>query len=162
MNNKTLTKMETGSKFEYVIYIRTSPQKLWEALTKPELTRQYWSGCTHDTDWKQGSSWKLMIPDGRVGESGEIEDIDEAKRLVLKWRNQFVPAMNADGDTRATIELEPVDDAVKLTLTHESERENSKMIDAVSTGWPIVLGSLKSLLETGESLKSTREWPKGM
>jgi hypothetical protein len=81
---------------------------------------------------------------------------------VLSWRNEFIPEMREDGYSRATFELEPMGDTVKLTLTHESDKPKSKVIDAVSNGWPSILSSLKSLLETGESLVETREWPEGM
>jgi hypothetical protein len=104
------------SRFVYVTYIRTTPEKLWDALIEPEFTRKYWAGCYHESSWKPGSAWKLMIPDGRVGDSGEVLEID---------------------------------------------RPGSKLIEAVSKGWPSLLASLKSLLETGESLVHTRNWPKG-
>src|SRR5690242_247256 len=79
----------SDSRFVYVTYIRTTPQKLWDALIKPEFTRQYWVGTWQDSDWQPGSSWKLMIPDGRVGDSGEVLESDPPRRLVLKWRNEF-------------------------------------------------------------------------
>jgi uncharacterized protein YndB with AHSA1/START domain len=152
----------TGSKFVYVTYIRTTAEKLWNALTEPEFTRQYWAETWQDSDWKVGSSWQLMIPDGRVGDSGKIVEIDKPRRLVLTWRNEFVPDMRAEGYTRLTYELEtlPGGDEVKLTLTHESDVPQSKLIDAVSTGWPGLLASVKSLLETGTPLASTTQWPK--
>ena len=150
------------SRFVYVTYIRTTPQKLWEALTKPEFTRQYWSGVYHETSWKPGADWKLMIPDGRVGDSGQILEIDPPRKLVVSWRNEFKPDMRAEGYSRASFTLEPMDEVVKLTVTHEIDRPGSKLIEAVSNGWPSLLSSLKSLLETGESLVHTREWPKGV
>lgn len=150
------------SRFVYVTYIRTTPEKLWEALTKPEFTRQYWSGVYHETSWKPGAPWKLMIPDGRVGDSGEIVEIDPPRKLVVTWRNEFKPNLREEGYSRAAFTLEPMDDVVKLTVTHEMDKPGSKLIEAVSTGWPSLLSSLKSLLETGESLPHTREWPKGV
>jgi uncharacterized protein YndB with AHSA1/START domain len=150
------------SRFVYVIYIRTTQQQLWDALRLPEFTRQYWCATTQDCDWTVGASWKMMIPDGRVGDAGEVLEIDPPNRLVLSWRNEFVPEMREDGFSRATFELESTDDTVKLTVTHESEQPNSKLIAGISNGWPPILSSLKSLLETGESLAQTREWPKGM
>jgi uncharacterized protein YndB with AHSA1/START domain len=152
----------TESKFVYVIYIRTTPEKLWDALTKPEFTRQYWAGCWHDCEWREGASWRLMIPDGRVGDSGEVLENDPPRRLVLKWRNEFLPEMRTEGYSRATFALEPTGDAVKLTVTHVIDRPRSKLIEGVSSGWPSILSSLKSLLETGESLEHTRTWPKGL
>jgi len=150
------------SRFVYVTYVRTTPQKLWDALTQAEFTRQYWCGTYQETSWKPGSSWKLMIPDGRVGDSGEVLEIDPPRKLVLTWRNEFQPHLREEGYSRATFLLEPMDEVVKLTVTHEIERPASKFIDAVANGWPALLSSLKSLLETGQPLAHTREWPKGL
>ncbi|HXT78312.1 MAG TPA: SRPBCC family protein [Acetobacteraceae bacterium] len=147
-------------RFVYVTYIRTTAEKLWEALTAPAFTRQYWGGSWQECDWKPGSSWKLMIPDGRVGDSGEVLEIDPPHRLVLRWRNEFMPDLHAEGDSRAAFELETLGQSVKLTVVHEIDRPKSKFIAAVSNGWPQILSSLKSLLETGTSLEGTRDWPK--
>jgi len=150
------------SRFVYVTYIRTTPQKLWDALIKPEFTRQYWNGVYHESSWKPGAPWKLMIPDGRVGDAGEVLEIDPPRRLVVSWRNEFKPDLREEGFSRASFDLEPIDGAVKLTVTHEIGKPDSKLIQAVSNGWPSLLSSLKTLLETGESLVHTREWPKGV
>lgn len=152
----------TDSQFVYVTYIRTTPEKLWNALIKPEFTRQFWAECWQDSEWKPGSSWKLMIPDGRVGDSGEIIEIEPHRRLVVSWRNEFRPELREEGYSRLSYELEPLGETVKLTVTHRMDRPGSKLIEAVSTGWPHILSSLKSLLETGESLEETRRWPKGI
>jgi uncharacterized protein YndB with AHSA1/START domain len=150
------------SRFVYVTYIRTTPEKLWRALTEPEFTKQTWCGTWQECDWKVGASWKIMIPDGRVADSGEVLEIEPNKRLVLKWRNEFVPEMRAEGYSRMTYELEQQGEAVKLTVIHENDVADSKFIDSVSSGWPGILASIKSLLETGESLEATRQWPEGM
>jgi uncharacterized protein YndB with AHSA1/START domain len=146
--------------FVYVTFIRTSQEKLWDALTKAEFTRAYWYGTWHETDWKQGSSWKLMIPDGRVGDSGEILEIEKPQRLVLRWRNEFKPELCEEGYSRCILELEAQGEAVKLTVTHSIEREDSKFIEGVSGGWPRILSSLKSFLETGQAHEATKNWPK--
>jgi uncharacterized protein YndB with AHSA1/START domain len=151
-----------SGKFAYVIYIRTTPETLWDALTKPEMTRRYWCGTWHDCAWRKGVPWRLMIPDGRVGDSGEVVEIERPKRLVLSWRNEFMPQMRTEGYSRATFELEAMDDTMKLSVTHEMEHEGSKFIAAVSIGWPMILSSLKSLLETGDSLVLTQGWPTGV
>lgn len=151
-----------SSRFIYVTYIRTTPEKLWRALTEPEFTRQYWAGTWQESDWKKGASWRLMIPDGRVGDAGEILEIDPPRRLVVSWRNEFKPELKAEGYSQATFELEQQGDMVKLTLIHEMDKPDSKLIEATSSGWPLILASLKSLLETGESLEATRRWPEGM
>jgi uncharacterized protein YndB with AHSA1/START domain len=128
-----------NSRFVYVTYIRTTSEKLWQALIDPEFTRQYWSETRQESEWKPGASWRIMIPDGRTADSGEILEIEPPRKLVLTWRNEFMPELQAEG--------------------HKPE---SKLIEAVSSGWPQILASLKSLHETGESLAETRNWPKGM
>ena len=146
--------------FVYVTYIRTTPEKLWKALIEPEFTRRFWCNTTQESEWKPGASWKILMPDGRVADSGEVVEIEPNRRLVLKWRNEFRPELKAEGYSRMTYELEKEGNSVKLTVIHEIEKEGSKFIEAVSSGWPHILASLKSLLETGESLEETREWPR--
>lgn len=148
--------------FTYVTYVRTMPEKLWDALTKPEFTRAYWCECWHDTTWQPGSSWKLMIPDGRVGDAGEVIECDKPKRLVLKWRNEFLPGMREEGYSLCTFELAPIQGSVRLAITHTAEKSPSQFIAAVSEGWPMILSSLKSLIETGQSLDHTRKWPENL
>jgi uncharacterized protein YndB with AHSA1/START domain len=138
------------STFVYVTFIRTTPAKLWKALTDAEFMPRYWFGAHAESDWKPGSSWKLAYADGRIADAGEILEADPPRRLVIKWRNEWSPEFKAEGDTRCTITLEPVGGAVKLSITHEMERADSKFIGAVSGGWPKILSNLKSLLETGE------------
>src|SRR5689334_15116409 len=121
------------SRFVYVTYIRTTPEKLWEALTAPEFTRQYWAETWQESEWKPGASWRAMIPDGRVADSGEVLEIDPPKRLVLSWHNQFVPELHAEGPSKLTYELEPMGDSVKLTLTQEIDRPGSKLLEAMSS-----------------------------
>ena len=102
-------------------------------------------------------TWKVC-----VGDSGKVLEFDPPRRLVLSWRNEFMPELKAEGHTTCTYELEPAGTAVKLTLTHEIDVPNSKTIAGVSEGWPHLLASLKSLLETGESLVESRTWPEGV
>ena len=139
-----------NSSFVYVTYIRTTQDDLWAALTTPEFMTKYWFGMNMETDWKVGSSWKLSFPDGRIADTGEIVEFDRPRRIVLKWRNEFRPELTAEGYARCSIELEPQDGVVKLTISHTIERSESKFIEAVSGGWPRILSNLKSLLETGE------------
>jgi uncharacterized protein YndB with AHSA1/START domain len=146
--------------FVYVTFIRTTQEKLWDALTRPEFTRAYWYGAWHDTNWQRGSPWKLMIPDGRVGDSGEILEIEKPHRLVLKWKNEFRSELREEGYSRCTLELEAQGETVKLTVSPSIEREDSKFIEGVSGGWPRILSSLKSFLETGKAHEATTTWPK--
>jgi len=138
------------STFVYTIYIRTSAERLWEALTSPQFTKEYWFGMELRTDWKPGSAWRLLFPDGRMADTGEIVEVDPPRRLVLRWRNEWMPEMKAEGEAICTMSLEPADGAIKLTITHEMAREKSLLIDKVSGGWPRILSNLKSLLETGQ------------
>ncbi len=137
------------STFVYVTYIRTTPEKLWSALTDQEFMKQYWFGNHCESQWTQGSSWKNVYPDGRVTDAGEIVEAVPPRRLVIRWRHQDKAELKAEGDSLCTMELENFGTAVKLSITHTVERESSKLIEAVSGGWPKVISNLKSLLETG-------------
>jgi uncharacterized protein YndB with AHSA1/START domain len=144
------------STFVYVTYIRTSAEKLWSALLKPEFTKQYWYNMHMVSDWKAGASWQLVFADGRIGDTGEVLEIDPPRRLVLRWQNEFRPEIKAEGPSQCTFELEPGGDIIKLTITHSSPRPNSKLIVAVSGGWPKILANLKTLLETGTPMSSEK------
>ncbi|MDG4890476.1 ATPase [Mesorhizobium sp. WSM3866] len=138
--------------FVYVTYIRTTPEKLWTALTDPEFNRQFFLCSYQESDWKVGSSWKLIFPDGRVADSGEILEIDPPRRLVIKWRNEWLPEVKEDGYTRCTFTIEKDGELMKLAVTHEADGPH-RLIPNVSKGWPLVLASLKSLLETGKGFE---------
>ncbi len=144
-------------RFIYVTYIRTTQQKLWDALRLPEFTKLYWFGVTLDCEWKKGAAWNMVLPDGRVVDRGSIEEYDPPKRLVIRWKHHLNPELSADGWSRCTMELEPREGGmVKLTVLHDLEQPvagASKFIAAVSGGWPQILSGLKSLLETGEPLQ---------
>lgn len=137
------------STFVYVTYIRTTPEKLWSALTDGEFIRQYWFGMRCESQWTAGSAWKLVSEDGQVWDAGEIVEAEPPRRLVIRWQHQNKPELKAEGVSQCTMELEPSGTAVKLSITHTIERDPSKLIEAVSGGWPKVLSNLKSLLETG-------------
>jgi uncharacterized protein YndB with AHSA1/START domain len=147
--------MSTMSQFTYVTFIRTTPAKLWEALTQPQLIRRYWFDATIECSWEKGSPWKLVAPQGSAYDTGEILEIDPPRRMVIRWSNEWKPEFKAEGPSRCTIELEPFDRSVKLTLTHEMERPESKLIAALSAAWPLTLSNLKSLLETNEVAVTT-------
>ena len=137
------------STFVYVTYIRTSPEKLWSALTDAEFMKQYWFGTRGESNWTAGSPWKLIYPDGHVSDSGAIVEADPPRRLVIRWQHRTKPELTAEGDSICTMQLEPTGSAVRLSITHSIERDPSKFIEAVSGGWPKVLSNLKSLLESG-------------
>jgi uncharacterized protein YndB with AHSA1/START domain len=137
------------STFVYVTYIRTTSDRLWSALTDAEFMTQYWFGMHCDSQWMPGSAWRLVSPNGEVLDAGEIVEADPPRRLVIRWRHQNKAELKAEGDSLCTMELEPNGPAVKLSITHTIERDASKLITAVSGGWPKTLSNLKSLLETG-------------
>ena len=144
------------SSFVYVTYIRTTPEALWAALTDPETMARYWFGMRQESDWRAGSPWRLVFPDGRVADTGTVEACDPPRRLVLQWRNEFRPELKEEGYSRCTMDLEPIGDAVKLTIRHTMDRAGAKLIDAVSGGWPQIVSNLKSLLETGAIAMSAK------
>jgi uncharacterized protein YndB with AHSA1/START domain len=138
------------SRFVYVTYIKTTAERLWLALIDPEFTRQYWLGARPEAEWKLGGAWKIVYPNGRVMDTGEIVAFEPGKKLAIKWRNEWMPEAKAEGWSLCTMEIEPAaGEAVKLTVTHSMAREDSTLIKAVSGGWPQILSNLKTLLETG-------------
>jgi uncharacterized protein YndB with AHSA1/START domain len=142
--------------FVYVTYIRSTPEKVWHALTDPATMKKYWFGAFAETDWKPGSPWTLKFDDGRVADAGEILESEPPKRLVIRWRNEWKPEIKAEGWSRCTMTIEPHQGAVQLTIRHELEGEGTKFIEAVSGGWPRILSNLKSLLETGAVAYETK------
>ena len=149
------------SKFVYVTYIRTTQQKLWSALTDDvEFMKQYWFGVHCESAWRPGASWRMVHSDGSISDAGEILEADPPRRLVIRWQHQKRPELKEEGDSRCTIELEPAGEAIRLSIVHTIEREPSKLIDAVSGGWPKIMSNLKSLLETGAVVLKD-PYPKG-
>jgi uncharacterized protein YndB with AHSA1/START domain len=141
------------STFVYVTYIRTTPEKLWSALTDDvEFMKQYWFGTHCESEWTPGTSWKMVSSDGQISDAGEIVEAEPPRRLVIRWQHQKRSELKAEGESRCTVELEPSGTAVKLCITHTIEREPSKLIEAVSGGWPKIISNLKSLLETGSAV----------
>ena len=141
--------------FVYVTYIETTPEKLWEALTNSDFTRRYWFGVRLRSDWKVGSSFEMVHGDGSVSDAGKVVEYDPPRRLAYTFVNLSDTYRN-DIPALATFELEPHGKLVKLTLTHAGFTEGSKMLPAVSRGWPAILSSLKSMLETGQPLDIPR------
>jgi uncharacterized protein YndB with AHSA1/START domain len=147
-------------RFIYVTYIRTTADKLWDALTKPEFTREYWFGSHQDCAWEPDAAWNLAFADGTVTDRGRVLEIDRPNRLVLSWRHALRPELTEEGETRASFTLEPRDaHTIKLTVTHEIDRKDSAFLKAVSNGWPLILSSLKTMLENGQALEGTNQRP---
>jgi uncharacterized protein YndB with AHSA1/START domain len=140
------------SRFVYVTYIRTTPQRPWQALLDPEFTRRYWVGTWHESEWNPGAPWRLMIPDGRVGHCGEVLEIEPPRRLALVWRAEFLPELRAEGYSRVTFELEPRGESVKLTVVHEIGKPDSKLVKTLSSGWPHLLPASRASSKRGSRL----------
>lgn len=142
---------ETTS-FVYVTYILTTPEKLFEAITKPEIARRYW-GHENVSDWKAGSTWEhIRANDERTVELvGTVIEVSPPTRLVISWANASQAADPAN-HSRVTFEIEEYETMVRLTVTHDDLKVGSGMANGVTQGWPAVLSSLKSFLETGSGI----------
>lgn len=147
--------------FVYVAYIASTPERVFEALIRPEFTRRYWSGTWQDCDWKVGSPWQIVTPDGRVADSGEVLVFDPPRRLAVSWRHELDDDFRREGFTQVRYEIEPTEYGVKLIVIHAAARAGSPLLAALAEGWPGVVSSLKSLLETGRALPGTDRWPEG-
>jgi uncharacterized protein YndB with AHSA1/START domain len=136
----------------YVSYIRSTPEKVWRAITEPEFARQYWCANVNISDWKKGSKWE-HVEDGNRAEvyvTGEVLESIPPKRLVLTWAD---PDAKAD-QSRVTFEIEPIADMVRLKVIHGDFQPGSDMAAKVAGGWPLVLSSLKTFLETGKGFEN--------
>src|ERR1044072_1115558 len=120
--------------------------------TDAEFMKQYWFGTQVISQWKAGSPWKMVWPDGTVADTGEIVEAEAPRRLVIRWEHQAKPEIRGAGPSLSPTELAPIESAVKLSITHTIERDASKFIEAVSGGWPKILSNLKSLLEGGAAI----------
>ena len=138
--------------FVYVAYIETTPDKLWQALTDGDFTERYWFGARLRSDWTVGSSFEMVDGDGKVSDAGKVVEYDPPKRLAYTFVNLSDDYRN-DRPALATFELEAFGKLVKLTLTHEGFAAGGRMLPAISKGWPAILSSLKSILETGHPLE---------
>ena len=137
--------------FVYVTYIETTPEKLWEALTSSEFSRRYWFGTELRSDWKVGSSLALVM-NGTTTDTGKIFESDRPRRLSYTFKHEANEALRNEPPSKVVFNIEPHGKLVKLTLTHEGFAEGSKLLDGISKGWPAILSSLKSLLESGTAL----------
>ena len=142
---------ETTS-FVYVTYIRSTPQKVFEAITKPDIARRYW-GHENVSDWNPGSKWEhVRANDARTVELvGKVVEIAPPARLVITWANASQAADPASY-SRVSFDLVEYEEMVRLTVTHDELEAGSGMAKGIQQGWPAVLSSLKSLLETGQGI----------
>jgi len=136
----------------YNIFIRTTPQKVWEALTQSAFTTKFFFGRTVESDWKKGSPWRLLFPDGRVDVEGEVLESDPPRLLKVTWRVDWLEEPRP-GPALVSYEIQEHGEIVQLTMTqHTDSTIPRKYVKAGQMGWGAILSSLKSLLETGEAL----------
>jgi len=138
--------------FVYVTYIRSTPEKVFEAITRPEVARRYW-GHENVSDWRAGSDWQHVRADAQrsVQLVGKVVEATPPTRLVITWANQS-QADDPEAYSRVSFDIVPYEDMVRLTVTHDELQAGSGMARGIQQGWPIVLSSLKSLLETGQGM----------
>lgn len=145
--------MSTGKiSFVYVTYIRSTPEKVFEAITQPEIARRYW-GHENVSDWKPGSTWQHVRADEQrtVQLVGRVVEVAPPTRLVITWANAS-QAGDPASTSRVRFDIAAYEEMVRLTVTHDELEAGSGMAKGIQQGWPIVLSSLKSLLETGQGI----------
>jgi uncharacterized protein YndB with AHSA1/START domain len=143
------------SRFLYVTYIRATPERIFDALTDPEQNKLFWSGYSQRTSWKPGDRYEIADKDGKAWDQGNVLVCDPPRRISVTWTHLVREDLRGEGESVASFELEPAANGVtKVKLTHSIAVSPSKFIEAVSGGWPSILSSLKSLLETGKALET--------
>jgi uncharacterized protein YndB with AHSA1/START domain len=137
----------------YTIYIASTPEKVWEALTSAEFSRKYFFGNAVEVDLRIGGAYVVRTPDGALHISGEVIECDPPRKLTVTFNVDWPELIEKLGPTLVTYEIEPAGDVVRLTMTEAHDRPLSDdILSGGRTGWPAILSSLKSLLETGQTL----------
>ena len=149
-----------GPKHVYVVYIRTTPEKLWQAITSPESTKDYF-GVTVESDWKAGSSYRYTFANGKLAHFGTLLEVDPPRRLVQTFEHEYSDQHGGGPDdrSRVTWEIEPRGEVCKLSVIHDGWHRESKSYQSAGEGWPKILSGLKTLLETGEPLAQRSSGP---
>ncbi|WP_458759985.1 SRPBCC family protein [Afipia sp. TerB] len=147
----------------YVTYVASTPEKVWQALTSAEFSKQYFSAFGVEIEPKVGGRFKVRAPDGSEHITGEVIAWDPPRKLTVTWDVNWPGLVEALGSTLVTYDIEPAGDVVRLTLTQANDREISDdILSGGRSGWPAILSSLKSLLETGTALTIKMEPPMKM
>jgi uncharacterized protein YndB with AHSA1/START domain len=137
----------------YNIFIRSTAQKVWDALTQSAFTTQFFFGRTVESDWSKGSPWRLLFPDGRVDVDGVVLESDAPRVLKVTWRVAWLDDPDPPGPALVTYEIQQHGEIVQLTMTQHTESAiPRKYVKAGQMGWGAILSSLKSMLETGKAL----------
>lgn len=138
---------------QYVSIIKTTPEKLWKALTDPQMTQLYYYGGRFIGEFKKGAEYKYEAPDGSLFVTGTILDVVVHKKLVCSFSGHWMPGMEGDKPSRVTWEIEKVGACCRLTLTHDEFDGETATYHNTSGGWPGIFSGLKTLLETGKPLE---------
>jgi uncharacterized protein YndB with AHSA1/START domain len=147
----------------YTIYIASTPEKVWQALTSAEFSQRYFFGNSVEVDLRVGGAYIVRTPDGALHISGEVIECEPDRKLTITFNVNWPALLEKLGPTLVTYEIEPAGDAVRLTLTEAHDRPISDdILSGGRSGWPAILSSLKSLLETGAPLVIRMEPPKQM
>ncbi len=147
----------------YTIYIASTPEKVWQALTRAEFSRKYFFGNSVEIDLKVGGAYIMRTPEGAWHVSGEVLECDPPKKLSITFNVNWPELIEKLGPTLVTYEIEPAGDAVRLTMTEAHDRPlDDDILSGGRQGWPAILSSLKSLLETGNALSIKKSPPQQM
>jgi uncharacterized protein YndB with AHSA1/START domain len=147
----------------YTIYIASTPERVWQALTTAELSRKYFFGNSVEVDLRVGGAYIVRTPDGALHISGEVIECDPPRKLTITFNVNWPELVEKLGPTLVTYEIEPAGDAVRLTMTESHDRPiDDDILSGGRQGWPAILSSLKSLLETGEALSIKMAPPQQM
>jgi uncharacterized protein YndB with AHSA1/START domain len=147
----------------YVTYIAAAPEKVWQALTSADFTRQYFFGRSIEVEQKVGGSFILRMPDGTVDTEGRVMECDPPRRLAVTWRVMWIEAMRKLPECLVTYQIDALGEAVRLTMSESHQWDvPDEILAGGRMGWPLILSSLKSLLETGKPIVAKIEPPKEM
>jgi len=142
----------TKPDFAYDTYIRTTPEKLWAALTEGEFTRRYFHATEVRSSWKVGDPVVYHDGSGKTVVDGEVLEAEPPRRLAITWKVYWSEALSAEPPSRVTFEIEASGEVCGLRVRHDRFEPGSQVFEEIRAGWPAILGSLKSLLETGQAL----------
>jgi uncharacterized protein YndB with AHSA1/START domain len=147
----------------YTIYIASTPEKVWQALTSAEFSRQYFSGLAVELEQKRGGAFAVRQPDGSLHIGGEVIECEPARKLTVTWNVNWPGLVEKLGPTLVTYEIEQAGEAIRLTLIQAHDRPISDdILSGGRQGWPAILSSLKSLLETGSAMTIPMKPPERM
>lgn len=142
-----------GQEFVYATYIRATAEQVWEALTTPEFTSRYFYATRVESTWKAGDPVRYDYEDrDDIAVEGDVLISDPPHRLVISWHVLYDDAARKEPPSRVSFEIVPMSGQTRLTIVHDQFPQDSVVFDSISHGWPWIIASLKSLLETGEAL----------